>query len=131
MWNITRVNGPRPSIEFDLLTIRCFDRCPLKHVECFFAMMNMARDCLTWLIFDDGNNDLHIRARQIASLQLLAVLRAQILSMRQSDESKSSGHDNQRSPDNHSVLPILVRPRWPTFTLFSSGKCVVTIPKMR
>ena len=91
MWNIAREDGRGPGLNFDLLTVRCFKRCPLKRVECFLAVMNVTRKCLTWLKFDDGNNDLHIRAGQIGSLQLLtALLRVQIfLSMGQYDKSKA------------------------------------------
>jgi hypothetical protein len=33
MWNVAVVDGGSPSRQFDLLSVWCFKRCALKHIE--------------------------------------------------------------------------------------------------
>lgn len=58
---------------------RCFERCALQHVEDFRAMMDVARDRLARLVLDDGDDDFHVRSRQVGALQLLSALRGEAL----------------------------------------------------
>jgi len=40
-------------------------------------MMDVARDRLARLVLDDGDDDFHVRSRQVGALQLLSALRVE------------------------------------------------------
>src|SRR5690348_6627427 len=99
MWNVTVVDGGGPGRQFDLLPVWRFECCSLKHIECFFTMMNVTGQRLARLSLNNRDDYLHIRARYIFSLQLLPVLRVQI------DLSGSQAHECDSSDTNSDPRP--------------------------
>jgi len=52
MWNVAAIDCARACRESDLLTVSRFERCALKDIERFLAMMDMTLNRLARLIFD-------------------------------------------------------------------------------
>src|SRR5262245_24484528 len=108
MRNVAAINCACASGQRDLLAVSRFERRALKDIERFLAMMNMALDRFARLIFDHGDDDFHVRARQIGALELLPALGIEaVLSMREAGECNGGDGGNEPRPgDTHASPPL-------------------------